>query len=495
MDKHKKVLFIVADSLMYQAVDEGIKRKELPALQFLVEHGQYYKDLVSAFPTMSVTIDSSLLTGTYPDEHGVPGLIWYCAEEQRIVNYGTGPMEILRQGIDQVLIDAIRNLNGKHLNPSTATIYEELAERGLKSGSVNGIIYRGIASHTLSLPAYFSPLTSLPKEITVKGPDVLAFGALDSPFPEEKHLPDGLFRKLGFNDQYAVETVAHLVKNGQLPDFLYVYLSDMDQHIHRKGPPDLKAVIKLDGHLNALLEAFGSKEQALKQAVIMVTGDSGVSSIVPSHEDPVVQLPELLKPYHILKPGAAVDRETEVVLAVNETMAYVYSLQEGADRQLREMAELLRAESRIDLVAWKEKEWVRVWKVGESGELRYRSNGKMTDLYDQSWEIEGNHKILDLSQDLNGRLQYGEYPDGLRRLWASLHSHKGNFIVVTAKPGYELAGHSSPAHRGGGGHGTFHRIESLIPLIICGTDAMPHRRRIVDLKSYLLQLLQNGRTK
>ncbi|WCR28598.1 hypothetical protein L3476_07630 [Paenibacillus thiaminolyticus] len=48
-------------------------------------------------------------------------------------------------------------------------------------------------------------------------------------------------------------------------------------------------------------------------------------------------------------------------------------------------------------------------------------------------------------------VRYGHYPDGLRRLSAALHSHEGEFLVVTAKPGYELADRSSPTHKGGGG--------------------------------------------
>src|SRR4051794_9390118 len=70
----KKVIFLMVDSLMYQAIDQGVSKQELPTFKFLIEHGQYYRNMVSSFPTMSVTIDSSLITGTYPDTHHVPGL-------------------------------------------------------------------------------------------------------------------------------------------------------------------------------------------------------------------------------------------------------------------------------------------------------------------------------------------------------------------------------------------------------------------------------------
>lgn len=147
----KKVVFLMVDSLMYQAIDKGIRKQELPTFKYLIEHGQYYRDLVSSFPTMSVTIDSSLITGTYPDAHHVPGLNWYSTVNQKMINYGTGPMEVLQQGIHPVMADALIHLNGSHLNKDIPTIYDDLARQGLKSGSINGLIYRGPSLHTLSI--------------------------------------------------------------------------------------------------------------------------------------------------------------------------------------------------------------------------------------------------------------------------------------------------------------------------------------------------------
>lgn len=62
----KKVLLLIADSLMYQSIDLGIRSNQLPTFKYLIENGQYYKDVVSSFPTMSVTIDSSIVTGSLP---------------------------------------------------------------------------------------------------------------------------------------------------------------------------------------------------------------------------------------------------------------------------------------------------------------------------------------------------------------------------------------------------------------------------------------------
>jgi len=473
----KKVLLLVADSLMQQSIDQGIRGNQLPTFKYLIENGRYYKDVVSAFPTMSVAIDSTIVTGSYPDRHRIPGLAWYSSEDKRVVNYGTGPMEVLRTGTGQVLEDLLSNLNGKHLNPEIRTLYEELAARGLKSGSVNGLVYRGATPHALRPP--------IGREIRVKGPDLFTYGSLSDPLEGMKETPDGIAGKLGFNDEFAIETVRYLVENDRLPDFLYVYLPDLDQRLHKKGPSDLEGVRRLDGQLRKLLQSFGSEKDAKKRATILIAGDSGMSKIGNADSRPVVDLTETLRGYSILPPGKTATESTQVALAVNETAAYVYSLQSGPS--LEELAELLHAEPRIGIVAWKEDDWIRVKRNGLSGELKFKKNGGWTDPYGQTWHWQGDPEALDITAK-GRRIRFGEYPDALQRLYSALHSHPGNYLVVTSLPGYELSAQSSPAHIGGGGHGSLHRDESLVPLIVYGTDAAPKFRRLVDLKGYILGL-------
>lgn len=487
----KKIIYLMIDSFMSQTMDTGVEQKELAAFQFLIEHGQYYKNLVSSFPTMSVTIDSSLLTGAYPDDHHVPGLTWYSTDQKKVMNYGTGPMEVFKQGIDPVLADALINLNGSHLNRQQPTIYEDLARHGLKSGSINGLIYRGTTEHKLYIPPWIQWPTTLPKEIQVQGPDFLSLGALSNPLEGIVNLPDGLTRRMGFNNAYSIETVKYLVKANQLPDFLYVYLPDLDQEVHKKGPSALQGLKAVDSQLQSLLQTFGSPEEALRKAVFVISGDSGVTQILPAPNDPVIDLPGFFQGEHVLRPGENISNETDIVLAVNETMAYVYKLK--AEYSLRDMSNALSADQRIDFMAWKEDDWIYVVQGGTSKELKFKANGKMTDPYRQKWTVEQEPEVLDLKVSAaNETLEYGLYPDALQRLSAALNSHSGEFMVVTAKPGYELADRNSPKHQGGGGHGSLHQTESLIPLILCGTDQKPQYLRVVDLKAFLLKLLTLG---
>lgn len=490
-ESSKKTIFLLIDSLMAHAIDQGIQQKELPTLQFLIEHGQYYKDMVSSFPTMSVTIDSTLLTGAYPNNHHVPGLTWYSISEKKMINYGTGPMEVLKHGVDPVLADALINLNDKHLNPQLPTLYDDLAQLGLKSGSVNGLIYRGPKDHFLSIPAWIHDPTSLPEQIPVKGPDFLALGSLSNPLHNIKNMPDGITRSMGINNQYSLETVKYLINADKLPDFLFVYLPDLDKKIHKKGPSDLSGVKEVDRQLQSLLQEFGSLEEALNKINLIIAGDSGMTQLKAGRDDPVIDLPSLINEYNVLQPGETATNETDIALAVNETMAYIYNL--SPEKSLRDLALIMAGDPRIDFISWKEKEWIHAVQ-GESGkELKYKPDGNLVDPYQQKWMVDQHLDVLDLHVNpTNQTIGYGQYPDVLQRLYGALHSHQGDFLVVTAKPGYELTNRSSPTHKGGGGHGSLRQEESLIPLIIAGTDQRPQYLRIVDLKPFLLELLTTG---
>jgi len=485
----KHVILLVVDSLQSKALETGVKQGKLPAFESLIERGRYVPDFVSSFPTMSVTIDSTLLTGTHPDEHHVPGLVWYSAEEKRLVSYGTGGVETVRYGFDAVMRNALLQLNGRHLSPDTPTMFEELADMGLTSGSINGLVFRGKTKHTLTLPPWLHPVSSMPEEIDVHGPDFMTYGALSDPLEGIAELPDGLADRMGLNDRYAVEAATHLIRNNLLPAFLYVYLPDLDRRLHNKGPSDLGGLEDTDRRLGKLLQAIADRERRLRRrdTVVIVMGDSGVTQMLPRSADPSVRLRDLLRDFRLLQPGESVNEDTDLVLALNESMAYVYSLK--PEYALHTIANALVADDRIDFAAWKENEWIRVVQGGMGRELQYKADGQLIDPYGQSWTVRGDAEVLGLQLDGNA-VRYTDYPDALKRLSAALHSHAGEFLVVTTKPGYDMTFGGSPTHPGGGGHGSLHKTDSLFPVIISGTDETPDHRRIVDLKAFLMKLLR-----
>ena len=124
---------------MDEPLKKAIEENKAPALEFFLNHGRYHKNLVSSYPTMSVTIDSSLITGTYPDKHKIPGLVWYDEGEQRIINYGNGFFEMAKIGASQFADDALHQFNNVDLSPNVETIHEVLDKRGKQTASINSL--------------------------------------------------------------------------------------------------------------------------------------------------------------------------------------------------------------------------------------------------------------------------------------------------------------------------------------------------------------------
>ena len=145
------VILLIIDSLMAEPLQNAIKEGRAPALKYLTDQGHYYPNIISSYPTMSVTIDSSLLTGTYSDKHRIPGLVWYDEKEKRLVNYGSAKEEVLKLGIKHVIEDSFYHLNHSHLSRDVKTIHEILAIKGLESASINALVYRGNEKQQLKL--------------------------------------------------------------------------------------------------------------------------------------------------------------------------------------------------------------------------------------------------------------------------------------------------------------------------------------------------------
>src|SRR5699024_10976297 len=104
---NKKVILLLLDSLMHKPLQKAINNRDANTFQFFLEHGQYYPDMISPFPTMSVNVDSTLLTGVYADKHQVPGLVWFHKDEQRLINYGSHIRELLKLGLNKAMTDIL----------------------------------------------------------------------------------------------------------------------------------------------------------------------------------------------------------------------------------------------------------------------------------------------------------------------------------------------------------------------------------------------------
>ena len=480
---NKPVILIVIDSLMNEPLQKAIEENKAPAFSFLINNGYYEPEMISSYPTMSVTIDSTLLTGTYANQHKIPGLIWFKENENRMVSYGSGISEMWHNGIKNVALDSIIRLNNKHLSSNVQTIHEWLAIRNIQSASINGLLYRGSVQHSLHVPKLISATNLLPKDIITNGPTILSLGALSQYNPaNDRH--KFVWKRLGVNDDFTVNELKYLIHQRQLPPFTLAYLPDADAPIHKNGPNDLKAIAQADQSLQEMLNSYTTWQEAIQQATWVILGDSGQSVVNKDKETSLIDLNALLERYSFWERE---NTKGQLAIAINERMAYVYANDQNV--ALTEVANTLKQDERIQFIAWKDNETNYVVSPDSDQTLTFSPNGPNVDAYNQSWAIDGDLAILDLTINNEGFVQYNDYPDALARLDGALHSQEGNFLIVDAKPSYEFIEKHSHDHAGGGAHGSLHKMDSVVPMIVAGTDAKPTIKRLVDVKEWIVRLI------
>ena len=503
-----KVVMVLVDSLSEHQLQEALSHRSVPGLQFLSEHAQYRGLMSTVYPAMTATVDSSLLTGTYPDMHKIPGLVWYDSEQRRIINDLNGLACVAATGIVQSAIDNLHALNERHLSTDVETIYEALQAHAMTGASINALVHRGQARHLLRLPGWLRWLSGwrLAKTMEVSGPEQLVLGDLTnnrwcSELPAHLRRP---WRAYGVNDGYAVAAFTKMLRTVGQADFTMIYLPDNDHAMHRKNPAHMRdATLQLDRHICGLLDACGDWRQALEDSVWILLSDHGQVQVAKQAVGQI-DLDAMLRPFRVLPLRERADERHEVAVANNERMAYLYPLKAGVQARL---IEVLEREARFDVIAAKEGQWVTVVQGGSRRRLRFAKVQKSADesqqpvyadIYRQKWRLDGDESVLDL-QIIGDELQYGDYPDALARLYGALYAHEGPVIAVNARPRYEIHCATYPRHKNGGAHGSLHRSESEVPLWVCGAE--PHvagatfsfPTRITDIKSLVLHILCNGR--
>ena len=479
----KPIILMAVDSLMSEPLQKAVKEGKAPAFEFLINNGYLNQEMISSYPTMSVTIDSTLLTGTYPDQHKVPGLIWFKEDENRMISYGSGMREIWNNGVKKVVLDSVIHLNENHLSKDVQTIHEELANRKLSSASINGLLYRGSFEHQLNIPRLITMTNLLPKEVEINGPTLLSLGAL-SQYNPENNLHKYVWKRMGVNNKFSSNEIKYLIEQKKLPPFTLVYLPDADALIHKHGPDDLKGIEKADQALQDILNSFSSWEEAIQKVTWIVLGDSGQSVVTKDKDTSLIDLNQSLKRYSFWE---GKKKDGQLAIAINERMAYIYVKDQHVE--LSEIVDILKEDERIGFISWKDDETNYVVKPLSEDVLTFSPNGTNVDDYEQTWQIAGNTSILDLNVTNEGHIRYQDYPDALARLHGALHSQEGRVIIVDAKPSYEFIEEHSHDHAGGGAHGSLHKIDSIVPIIVTGTNEFPQSNRLVDVKKWILQLL------
>ena len=226
-------------------LEGAIGSGETPTLAALAAQGSYRR-ATSVFPSLTPVCLSSIATGAHGDIHEIPHLVWYDRREQRLVEYGSSFGAVRAAGIGQTLRDTLVNMNRAAPRRRRATLFESLADAGLRTAAVNFTAYRGRTPHRSSLPLLGDVL----------GPERFFFYNLFSSDRTGAPL-SWRNRPAGSIDAYAAAVGRWLVTRDAF-DFLVFYLSDYDYASHEHGPDTaLETLQRCDDAIGSLVEAGG----------------------------------------------------------------------------------------------------------------------------------------------------------------------------------------------------------------------------------------------
>ena len=392
---------------------------ETPTLAALAARGSYRR-AISVFPSLTPVCLSSIATGAHGDVHEIPHLVWYDRGEERIVEYGSSFGAVRAAGIGQTLRDTLVNMNRQHLGARARTLFESLADAGLRTAAVNFTAYRGRTPHRSSLPLLGD----------VMGPERFFFFNLFSSDRTGAPL-SWRNRPAGSIDAYAAAVGRWLVTRDAF-DFLVFYLSDYDYASHEHGPDTaLETLQRCDDAIGALVEAGGGLDAFLERYAVVVMADHGQTRVreatslaeVYAGVDGVLPLGSNRAAHLYLQPGCRLDPRAVAARLDGVAAAEVTLFREGTDAVARRDGEEL------------------VFAPGAGG----------------TFTLSGDASILD-------------HPDALDRTWAALANPNAGEILVSAAEGHEFTDLGGGDHVGGGSHGSLVTGDSEVPLLLVDVE-------------------------
>jgi len=429
----KPLILVVIDGLTPSMLEGAIGSGETKTLAALAAHGTYGR-ATSVFPSLTPVCLSSIATGAHGDVHEIPHLVWYDRDEERIVEYGSSFGAVRAAGIGQTLRDTLVNMNRQHLGAGARTLFESLADAGLRTAAVNFTAYRGRTPHRSTLPLLGD----------VMGPERFFFYNLFSSDRTGAPL-SWRNRPAGSIDAYAAAVGRWLVTRDAF-DFLVFYLSDYDYASHEHGPDTaLETLQRCDDAIGSLVEAGGGLEAFLERYSVVVMADHGQTRVRES-----VALAEIFA-------------GVEGVLSLGSNRAAHVYLQPGCRLDRREVAMRLDGIRAAEVTLFREGSEAVARREGEELRFAPAAEGIFT--------LTGDPAILDHS-------------GALERTWAALANPNAGEILVSATEGYEFADLGGGDHVGGGSHGSLVAGDSEVPMLL--VDVEGRAGSIVDVAPLVL---------
>ena len=481
----RKLVLVVVDSLRTDMLQRAVESGSAPTFAKLLERGKLVGDCVSSYPSVTPVCTSEITTGSRADRHRIPGMNWYHRAERRYVEYGSSWEATRTFGLFSALYDTVYNMNMGHLSEEVETLYETLADNGLRTAGTPFLIYRGRTRHELGLEGLLGRVASAAKfHHAVWGPEELFYGEL---YASRKVPCKPTLARPNRRDDYSACVGVEMV-NEDLYDFMLFSLPDNDYHSHRYGPEaSEESIAHADECFAAIVDAAGGVDDFLAANAVILMADHSQSDV--SERFDVGAL--LGESHHVLQPNNDTPEDAELAFGPSSRAGGVWVLRRGSEgtRLHAEVREMLAAQEGTELLSWladadgsplhrdgvgrPEAAWLVVARAGT--ELRLAPGEQFTDRRGVGWKLEGEPGVLGLERS-GGIADSAEFPDALSRLWSAHHSPYAADVLLSATPGHELVDWGGTTHIPGGSHGSLHAIDSLGPMLTVELDCeIPER--------------------
>jgi hypothetical protein len=490
----KRVIYIVVDGMSTEAFEEVTSSGAAPAFDLLKQKGHYVRDSVAVFPSITPAASASLVTGEVPARHGIPGMCWYDRSAQRFVNYGQSPRAAVVEGLDQIVHDVLYNLNEEHLSSNVSTIHEQLDELGFITSSTNFMVFRGPYKHEVK-PNLLERLffrKQMPE--VMSGPkehywaDIVS-GSADA--CSDLISVRGVKKRIQATDEWAACVTRDLVEK-DAADMILFYLHENDHVSHKMGPSSqVENLAASDRHLQHVLDAFPSWEQAIDEIGFVITADHAQSP-VSKDDDHILELDGILADFERVEPKRGKEHfdDQDLAGAGNGRVAFVY-LNEDRRVALHEpVRRALAGCSGIDQVMWRDGERYHV--TSERGELAFwAANDGFRDERGNTWKHEGDLEAVS-GVTADDAIRTPEYPLAMWRIKCALDLDRIGDIVATMKLTYVVKDLAGGHHKGGGDHASLHARDSMIPFLST-LDEPPLHPSTIDVVPHIVEHFRRQR--
>ncbi|HEX3035194.1 MAG TPA: alkaline phosphatase family protein, partial [Thermodesulfobacteriota bacterium] len=365
----KKLLLIVVDALASRVLISAMQSGKLPNISALAKAGSLSNECSAIFPSITPAATSSLVTGCYPRDHGIPGAFWYDDEKGDVAYYGSDLWVIVNEGINTFFEDFLIHLNQQKLK--VETLFQTVERAGLQAGCLNYIIFHGDVRHRVDVPLVLDVIPGVPSKEDIYGPSILYLGDFVGAARETDHeavhrfgihkaakvfkdrARAGMFDRFGMEDDYTARTLIHLAQRRALPDFTVAYFPDNDFQSHEVGPHAAVTVLEsFDTKLGELFAVYGRLEKMLQELCIVITGDHSQSDVQPDEEEAGIRLDELLKHFHLVDPGTLWDADDELMVCPNMGAAQIY-FRDPRPESIKRVIWRLLDDPRVDQIIWR----------------------------------------------------------------------------------------------------------------------------------------------